>query len=201
MRKMPTLFLRDPEDRKHVLTDVNPECQWVLDGHGIPRRKLDGTCVMLDVSGEWWARREVKPGKTPPPRFVKVETDKVTDKTVGWEPMTQSSFAKYHAEALANAEDADVADNPHPDRWPAGTYELIGPKVNGNPERREVHELVFHEYSNAIYLPVRSYDIIRECVLRLSRESGMEGIVFNYGDGIRFAKIKARDFKATSGGE
>jgi hypothetical protein len=196
MNKIPTLFVRDPEDRAHVLPEVNAECQWVLDGHGIPRRKLDGTCVMLDASGEWWARREVKPGKTPPPRFARVETDPITGKTVGWEPVAQSAFAKYHAEAVADAEDADVADPGLPDRWPAGTYELIGPKINGNPERCEVHELVFHDYSNAIYLPERSYDIIRECVLRLNRESGMEGIVFRDGDGIRSAKIKARDFRA-----
>ena len=29
----------------------------------------------------------------------------------------------------------------------------------------------------------------------MRRESGAEGIVFHYGDGVRFAKIKARDFR------
>jgi hypothetical protein len=41
----------------------------VLDGEGVATRKYDGTCVMFDGDG-WWARREVKPGKTAPAGFV-----------------------------------------------------------------------------------------------------------------------------------
>ncbi len=88
---------------------------------------------MLDDDGAWWARREVKPGKQPPANYHPIETDANTGKTVGWEPAGQSSFAKFWREAL------DL----QPDLL-AGTYELIGPKVNGNPEGRSVHMLIRH---------------------------------------------------------
>jgi hypothetical protein len=75
MRKIPTLFRRDPDDLKHVLPEVNPGCEWVLAGEGVATRKFDGTCVRFDGKS-WWARREVKPGKVPPAAFAPVETDR-----------------------------------------------------------------------------------------------------------------------------
>lgn len=51
VRKIPTLFQRDPADRKHVLPQVNPDAEWVLDGEGIATRKYDGTCVSWTASG------------------------------------------------------------------------------------------------------------------------------------------------------
>lgn len=39
MKKIPTLFQRDPDDRAHVTRDVNPAAAWVLDGEGIATRK------------------------------------------------------------------------------------------------------------------------------------------------------------------
>ena len=47
----------------HVLPEITPGCEWVIAGEGVATRKYDGTCVMYD-GDEWWARREVKPGKT-----------------------------------------------------------------------------------------------------------------------------------------
>jgi len=66
MNKIPTLFRRDPDDRKHILPEGEPACQWVLDGEGTPTRKYDGTCVLLDEDGVWWARREVRPARVGP---------------------------------------------------------------------------------------------------------------------------------------
>lgn len=192
MKKIPTLFRRDPDDMRHVLPEVHPECEWVLAGEGVATRKYDGTCVMLDAEGQWWARREVKPGKTPPPNYVAIETDEATGKTVGWEPISQSAFAKFHAEALEEAEDAEYPEDYHPGPWPVGTYELIGPKINRNPERCEVHELVAHECADVAQIPDRSFVGIRDAVLELAN-FGWEGIVFHHPDG-RMAKIKARDF-------
>ena len=69
MEKIPTLFVRDDQDRRYVTPEVTPGCEWVLAGEGIARRKYDGTCVMYGADGRWWARRAVKPGKTIPPHF------------------------------------------------------------------------------------------------------------------------------------
>lgn len=101
MQKIQTLFVRNPEDRRHVLPEVTPGCEWVMSGEGQATRKFDGTCVLLDADG-WWARREVKPGKRAPANYRPISTDETTGKTVGWEPIAQSSFAKFHAEAVEN---------------------------------------------------------------------------------------------------
>lgn len=182
MQKIPTLFTRNPDDRRHVLPAVTPGCEWVLSGEGRPTRKWDGTCVLLDEHGAWWARREVKPGKTPPPGYVPVQRDEVTGKTVGWEPMAQSSFAKYHAEA------ADIRES-----WPHGTYELCGPKVNGNPEGFDRHTLIRHATAEVVTpsLDVRTYDDIAAFLAR----HDWEGLVYHGPDGL-MAKIKKRDFPA-----
>ena len=179
MNKIPTVFLRDPADRKRTLPEVHPACRWVLDGEGTPTRKYDGTCVMLDDTGVWWARREVRPGRTRPPGYRPVMTDEVTGKTVGWEPIEQSAYAKYHAEALAAATAS----------LPPGTYELIGPKVNGNPESAAGHELVRHDDAEVLDVP-RDFAGLREWLLAHPQ---YEGIVWHHPDGRR-AKLKYRDF-------
>lgn len=194
MRKIPTLFQRDPEDMKRVLPEVNPACQWVLDGEGVATRKYDGTCVLLDDDGRWWARREVKPGKTPPPDYRPEETDPNTGKTVGWEPMDQSPFAKFHAEAVEPLVEFATLTGA---TTPPGTYELIGPKINGNPEGARHHRLESHSNAERIDWSdnrpdVTPYESLRDCMAWLA-EDGIEGIVWHHPDG-RMAKLKVRDF-------
>jgi hypothetical protein len=187
MQKIPTLFVRDEQDRRHVTEQVTPGCEWVLAGEGVATRKYDGMCVLLDDDGTWWARREVKPGKATPADFRAVGTDEVTGKTVGWEPAAQSSFAKYITEAVLNLASA----------YPkTGTYELIGPKVNGNPEHRDAHELIRHDDADRIEgvsLVPLDFAAAQHAVLTLRETYGWEGIVWHHPDG-RMAKLKARDF-------
>lgn len=178
MQKIPTLFQRDPDDMRRVTQEVNPAAAWVLDGEGVATRKYDGTCMMLDVDGVWWSRREVKPGKTPPAGYVAVETDSNTGKTMGWEPAEQSAFAKFWREALAT-EAPQLA----------GTYELIGPKINGDPEQAGLHVLVRHEAAQLLHDVPRDFDGL---VKWLADFEG-EGIVWHHPDG-RMAKLKRRDF-------
>lgn len=184
MRKIPTLYRRDPDDLRHVTSDVHPDCQWVLDGEGIPTRKYDGTCVMLDATGLWRARREVKPGKTQPQGYIQLQVDPVTGKSVGWEPVAASPFARWHAEALSLLVDGCQ----HP--WSPGTYELCGPKINRNPERFERHELIFHAAAERLAGVPRDFDGLRTFMSGFPHE----GIVWHHPDG-RMAKLKRRDFK------
>jgi hypothetical protein len=177
MRKIPTLFARDPDDMRHVTRHVNPAAKWVLDGDSIATRKFDGTCTMLDDGGRWWARREVKPGKPFPPGYVEEETDPNTGKTVGWEPIEQSSFVK----AFSSVE--------QPPTEP-GTYELVGPKVNGNPEGYDTHQLVPHGAWVLDDVPL-DFDDLAEWL----HAHDYEGIVWHHPDG-RMAKLKKRDFPA-----
>jgi hypothetical protein len=186
MKKIPTLFKRDPENMRHVLPEITPGCEWVLAGEGVATRKYDGTCVMFD--GErWWARREVKLEKRAPANFQAIETDETTGNAVGWEPVAQSAFARW----LADAIDEEL---PHDDEL--GTYELCGPKINGNPEQFDRHVVISHagaermespDLRNA--LPAVAMDVLRGYLLDFS----YEGIVWHHPDG-RMAKLKRRDF-------
>ena len=188
MRKIPTLFARDWDgDRRYVLPEVTPGCEWVIKGEGTATRKYDGTCVMFD--GErWWARREVKPGKLVPPGFAELEHDEETGKTVGWEPVGQSAFAKLHAQTVTEQEHALSR---HVPGWRPGTYELCGPKVNGNPERCTGHVLVPHEDADVLADAPRDFDGLAAWL----HAHPWEGIVWHHPDG-RMAKIKKRDFRA-----
>jgi hypothetical protein len=178
VKKIPTVFLRDPDDRKRTLDSVHPDCAWVLAGEGTPTRKYDGTCVFLDEAGVWWARREVRPGRQRPPGYQAVMTDDVTGKTVGWEPIGKSPYAAYFKEAVADG----IARA-------SGTYELIGPRINGNPEQVARHELVRHADAEVFDVP-RDFAGLRAWLLAHPQ---YEGIVFHHPDGRR-AKLKHRDF-------
>ena len=199
MKKMPTLFRRDPDDRARVLPEVNPGCEWVLAGEGVARRKYDGTCIRWD--GEhWWSRREVKKNRMMPPGYVPVETDPVTGKTVGWEPIAQSSFHKAFEEAVQPLREFGAMMRTE---LPPGTFELIGPKINGNPEKAATHRLEPHANAESWHGPdvippdvttvEGMYEHLREFVLALHEHEGWEGIVWHHPDG-RMVKLKARDF-------
>ncbi len=144
MQKIPTIFQRDPATNMRTLTrEVHPDCQWVLDGEGTPTRKLDGTCAMIR-NGQLYKRREIKPGKPIPDGFELVEEDTVTGKRVGWIAVGDGADDKWFREAMRA-------------HLPDGTYELVGPKVQGNPEGYDDHTLVRH---GAIHIPdtSMSYD-------------------------------------------
>lgn len=183
MNKIPTIFHRDFEysNGRYVLNEVVPGCEWVLAGEGVATRKYDGTCVMLDVDGDWWARREVKKGKEAPTGFVLIETDDETGKSVGWEPIAQSGFVKFFEEAIAG-------EDPMP-----GTYELIGPKINGNPEHFDMHVLIPHGEFVIGDAP-RTFDGLKDYLTGADgKPFPFEGIVWHHEDG-RMAKLKVRDF-------
>ena len=180
MKKIPTLFVRNPEDRAHVLDAVNPGCEWVIEGFGKATAKWDGTCVKLADDGQWWARREVKSGKQPPANFVLADLDEVTGKRQGWEPIEQSAFAKFHAEAL------ETITGLLP-----GTYELVGTKINGNPHHLTGHYLPEHGMLRLD--PPLTFDNLAVYLRELQADKTYEGIVWWHPDG-RKAKLKARDF-------
>ena len=71
---------------------------------------------------------------------------------------------------------------------PDGTYELVGPKVNGNAERFDEHRLLRHGAS-AIGDVRRTFDDLRAFL----GQTPIEGLVFAHEDG-RTAKIRRADF-------
>jgi len=182
MRKIPTVFVRDPDNRKRVTSEVTPGCEWVLDGEGCPTRKYDGTCVAFD-GVKWVFRREVKPGKPEPDEWVHVGTDENTGKRVGWEPATPAAgFIGPLREAIDAA--FEFGSN-----IPVATYELCGPKINGNPEGFASHRLIQHDEAEVFVDAPRTFETLGPWLIAQTSE----GIVWHHPDG-RMAKLKRRDF-------
>lgn len=181
MKKIPTIFKRDPNDMKNVLNEPNPDCSWVFDGEGIATRKYDGTCCMIE-DGRLYKRREVKNGQKKPPMYREVDFDQNTGKSFGWVPCDAGAPEdKYHIEAYADLCSKDYQID--------GTYELVGPKIQGNPENYGKHVLIKHSEIPEIPDVPRDFRQLSN-FLRLF---DIEGIVFHHPDG-RMAKIKKRDF-------
>jgi len=186
VQKIPTIFDRDWHgDRSRVVNVPHRDCAWVFAGEGAPTRKLDGTCCMVR-DGKLFRRRELKKGQQAPLDFEAVSTDDETGKTVGWVPVGDSPNDKWHREAFK----PDIPD---------GTYELIGPSIQGNPERWGAHDLIPHSSAGLEIegaLPPRDFDGLRAWL----EGRDIEGIVFHHPDG-RMAKIKLRDFGLKRGAD
>jgi len=184
MRKIPTLFKRDPDDMSRVLPEVAVE----LPDDAVPTFKWDGTCVMWDGT-VLWARREVKPGKTPPPNWVEVDRDDVTGKRQGWVAIAEPAGAqwKWHLAALEYRMDCQPEVVPLPE----GTYEAVGPHFQGNPHRISVDTLVEHGVAETMPLPDVPTDY--EGVKAFMESWAGEGVVW-WADGKPVAKLKRRDF-------
>lgn len=177
MNKIPTIFVRDMS-RQPAL--VMPEwvtgTEWVRDGEGVATRKYDGTsCLVRD--GRLYKRRELRSGDAPPPEFESLGTDENTGKTVGWVPVGDGPEDRWHREAFNG-----------PERF-AGTYELVGPKVQGNKDGFGMHTLLRHAIADKYEDAPRDFDGLKEWLAART----IEGLVWHHPDG-RMAKIKRRDF-------
>lgn len=174
MNKIPTIFVRDLSKQPALVTPVWVSgTEWVRDGEGVATRKWDGTSVLIR-NGKRYKRRELRQGDAVPPDFESLGTDENTGKTVGWVPVGDGPEDRWHREA--------------PDPGHDGTFELVGPKVQGNKDRFDSHTLVAHGYLHVEGVP-RDFDGLKAF---LSGQS-IEGIVWHHPDG-RMAKIKRRDF-------
>ncbi len=176
MKKIPTLFERDwSGDRSRVTPEVHPGCEWVIDGEGVATQKHDGTSCMVR-GNRLFKRRELREGDPIRDDFEPVGFDKETKKMVGWVPVGDGPEDRWHREAFAGG------------GWDDGTYELIGPKVQGNPEQTKVHVLVSHGGDKLPDAP-RTFEGLRDWLAT----QDVEGVVWHHPDG-RMAKIKLRDF-------
>lgn len=178
MKKIPTLFERDWEgDRSRVTKQIHAGCQWVSRGEGVATRKIDGTsCLVRD--GRLFKRRELRKGESAPTGFELADYDEETCKTIGWVPVGDGPEDRWHREAFGRGIYQD------------GSYELVGPKIQGNPEGEMEHRLIRHgaDIAGPIDAP-RDFDGLRDYLTA----HNIEGVVFHHPDGL-MAKIKARDF-------
>lgn len=182
LRKIPTLFKRDFENNGQIIPEYNDGTEWVQNSEGVATRKYDGTSVLIK-DHKMYKRYELKDGRTAPTDFVLVDKDDTTGKTMGWVEVGNGNEDKWHREAIkgGNPDDVSLLD---------GTYELLGPKIQGNPERFSKHQLKKHSLAT-------EYDDVPiefEALKSWLESKDIEGLVWHHPDG-RMVKIKKKDYR------
>ena len=178
MKKTLSLFQRNHDGDRLVRDELVPGAEWVAAGEGVATRKYDGTCCMVR-DGKLYKRYDAKAGKTPPAGFepAQPEPDANTGHWPGWLAVGGGSDDARHREGWATSSNL-----------PNGTYELCGPKVQGNPEDFGVHVLVRHGCDVLTDAP-RDWTGLRSYLAN----KDIEGIVWHHQDG-RMVKIKGKDY-------
>lgn len=183
MQKIISLFKRDYEGTCLVYDEIVEGAEWVANGEGKATRKWDGTCCIVQ-DGKLFRRYDAKHGKTPPEGFIAAQApDPNTGHWPGWILVGDDPGDRWHREAWEYG--CDCFDHEFIN---GQTYELCGPKVQGNPERFSRHLLVPHGLDNMEDAP-RTFHELRDFLA----EHDYEGIVWHHPDG-RMVKIKAKDF-------
>lgn len=207
MKKIISLFKRDYEGTRLVYNEVTPGAEWVINGEGVATLKIDGTCAMIR-DGRLFKRYDRKLTKSARKRkqhdvdFVPLiehfkpapdnweaaepEPNKYTGHWPGWLPVGDGGEDQWHREAFdylcSTWDDGDCFSEAD------GTYELVGPKVQGNPYGLTEHRLSRHGKILPLSVP-RSFDALGI----FFGINEIEGIVWHHPDG-RMVKIKRKDF-------
>ena len=196
MIKIPCLFDRDFSDKRRpvLLRVVTPGCEWALTPEGIPTRKRDGTACLIDKVGVLFKRYDVKKGKTVPAGAIPCtsEPDAVTGHWPHWVEVGPEPESRWHMEAFSGLRASDGSRFRPRAALREGTYELCGPKINGNAEDLEEHTFFRHgaevlDFGDA---PPRDWDALR-AILDAAR---FEGIVYHHASDGRMCKIRRDDF-------
>lgn len=187
MKKIISLFRRNFSAPGNPLTRfVTPGAEWVQAGEGRATRKWDGTSCLIR-GGVLFKRFDAKQGKPRPAAWEACQEapDPETGHWPGWVPaLAARSEDRWHVETFAKL-------------WPLddGTYELCGPKINGNPEKFEEHVLIRHGVHEVAGKTPRDFDgLLAWFTARSKTHDAIEGIVWHHPDG-RMAKIKTKDFE------
>lgn len=185
MKKISTLFKKNPENLGLVINEIALENQWVFDGEGIATRKYDGTSCAI-IYHKLYKRYDVKKGKQVPPNAITCqEPDEITGHWPHWIECDRNNPAdKFHFEGydLLIFDEKDGTDF-------NGTYELCGPKIQGNQERLEYHALIKHG-RQIIEGLVLEFDSLKQYLESVD----MEGIVFHHKSDGRMCKLRKSDF-------
>lgn len=181
MKKISTLYKKDPNDLSRVIDEIAPENAWVLEGFGIPTRKFDGTAAAV-IGGAIYKRYDVKKGRPVPLDAIPCqEPDETTGHHPHWVKCSQNDPSDVRHfmgfESLENKED--------------GTYELCGEKIQGNPENLNGAHLIRHGIE---VLPVSDFSFDGLKAYLSNPGLDIEGIVFHHKTDGRMCKIRKCDF-------
>lgn len=181
MKKITTLFKKDQNNLGRVINEVDPENEWAFID-GMPTRKFDGTGCAV-IGGELYKRFGFKEGRTLPANAIPCQDpDEITGHHPHWIKCDREDKSnKYHFEAFDKLLLDGLCDD--------GTYELLGEKVQGNPEGIKGHELFKHGRFG-LALEDDSFQYIKQYLTN----NDIEGIVFHHKEDGRMCKIRKSDF-------
>lgn len=193
MKKIPCLFARDFSDRRRpvLLREVTPGCEWVVAGEGVATRKRDGSACAV-IGGKLFKRYDVRKGKPVPLGAIPCdEPDPVTGHWPHWIEVGPEPESKWHRETWTGLRASDGSRFRPAATLTDGTYELCGPKINGNAERLEEHVFIRHG-SEVEAVTLRLWDALKYFLASFEGE----GLVFHHPDG-RMCKIRRDDYGFT----
>lgn len=181
MKKMKTLFVKDENDLSRVIEGrLDSDCLWVYEKGVRATIKRDGTSCAI-IKGKLYKRYDNKKEKPLPLGSIECQTaDVFTGHHPYWIPCARGDKSnKWHYEAYDKELMHGRID---------GTYELCGPKINGNPEKLTSHFLLRH---GSTFFP--EIDEVLKNPKEFLKDKNVEGIVFRHLDG-RMCKIRKKDF-------
>lgn len=178
---MKTLFeIEYIAHKPHITPTIRPEAQWVIDGLGTATVKLDGqACAVID--GEIYTRYDQKKNRVAPAGSIPCQplADPITGHHPHWTPATAGQH-KHVVNAFQNQPGL-----------PDGTYEIVGPHFQGNPEEYDVDTLVKH--GDMIIQELTGVPLSYEIIKAYLEDHNIEGIVF-HNPNHEFIKIRRKDF-------
>ncbi len=184
---MPCLFERkfDGHNKATLLPSVTPGCEWVLGGEGVATYQWDGTACLVR-GGVLFKRFDAKGGKPRPEGWeaCQPEPDPITGHWPGWVPVGEEPDSRWHREVWAPHQALADEVGAH---LPDGTYELVGPRVQGNPHKLGRLSLQLH--GDFVAEPPKSFEGLRAFLATFDGE----GLVFHHPDG-RMCKLRRADF-------
>jgi len=202
MRKIPTLFKRNPNNMGLVTPEVNMTVEiqrllWQIDDVQVSE-KIDGSCCAF-IGNAFYGRRELRKGKQTPPGFLPAQqSDPATGKTPGWVPVYQTEKNwKWFMEAAINSfgreslglNKAGVVTCSLEEVC-CQTFEAIGPHFQGNPHKLDKDVLEQHGKRVIKDFPLTlKFEEIRDWLA----SHDVEGVVLKLDDKT-MTKIKRRDF-------
>ena len=201
MKEIKSLFVRDFSIKECPARPVlNGDYSWVLEGKGKAYRKMDGmACMVMD--GKLYKRYDCKRGRTAPAGFIPCqEPDEDTGHWPGWVAVgdgpEDAIMVKFFRRkfSLTNVFGNVILKSPLDN----GTYEFVGPKVNGNREGLSDHFFLKHD-GNFLSISKDMLDlsvVVEKSYLQIYcflRKHRIEGIVWHRGNG-EMVKIKRSDF-------
>jgi len=189
MKKISTLFKKDPNDLGVVTSEIAPENAWVFEGDAIATRKFDGiACAIID--SQLYKRFDVKKGRVVPEGAIPCQgPDEFTGHHPHWVPCDRNNPAdKYFFEAVDSMGTRED-----------GTYELCGETIsterfskNLNVEKVEGHKMIKHG-SEILNITDLSFDGLKKYLEDPNND--IEGIVFYHKSDNRMCKLRKKDFK------